>query len=155
MLSGNPEKGTAVNDTSRNNPHAIVLFRTDPEWHGVEIISATRQALGLKSSKIMHANVAAFYLGNLPSDLAQTMIWNALEQGIHVIVEARAVWRFRRIIEEHRQARMEGNPFYNLIWTYRIKKEGGVSFTEAGQMPQDEVAKEAAEARARARTKTS
>lgn len=143
-----------MEDTHRHNPHAVVFFRIDPEVYGVEIISATRLALGLRSTSIMNANVSAFYLGTLPQSMAEVMVWNALEQGIHVMVQAETIWRFRRIVEEHRLARMQGDPFYNLIWTYQIKGDGGVSFTEAGQTPQEKVAREAAQARARAHART-
>lgn len=155
--SGYPEKGTTVEDTSRNKPHAIVLFRTDPERYGVEIFSRVREWLGIRKG-VGNANIDLLDLKTLPVEEARRRVREAIEKGVHVFLEKRAVRNFRQIVEDHHLARMLGDPFYNLVWEYKItcvrkggKTEARIRFAEAGYIPSEDIPREALEASNRLR----
>lgn len=142
-LSGHPEKGTVVDDTSRNKPHAVVLFRTDPERYGVDIFARVRGWIGVRAD-LPNANVELLDLETLPIDEARHRVREAVQKGIHVFLDKKVVRRFRQVVEDHHLARMQGDPFYNLIWEYQIvkmkrKEEGKIRIAEAGYVPREEI----------------
>lgn len=139
-----------MEDTSRNRPHAIVLFRTDPELYGVEIFSRVREWLGIRKG-VGNANIELLDLETLPIEEARRRTREAIERGIHVFLEKKAVRNFRQIVEDHHLARMLGDPFYNLVWEYKIrgkvegKTEAKIRFAEAGYTPSEDIPREALE----------
>lgn len=140
-----------MEDTSRNKPHAIVLFRTDPERYGVEIFSRVREWLGIRKG-VGNANIDLLDLKTLPVEEARRRVREAIEKGVHVFLEKRIARNLRQIIEDHHLARMLGDPFFNLIWEYKIAytRKGGMSesrirFAEAGYTPSEDIPREALE----------
>ncbi|MDP2630985.1 MAG: hypothetical protein Q8P56_06305 [Candidatus Uhrbacteria bacterium] len=145
-----------MEDTSRNKPHAVVLFRTDPELYGVEIFSRVRGWLGIRKG-VGNANIELLDLTTLPIEEARLRVREAIEIGVHVFLEKKAVRNFRQVVEDHRLARMLGDPFFNLVWEYKIsgrtseKKEARIRFAEAGYTPSEDIPREALEASNRLR----
>ncbi len=127
----------------------MVLFRTDPERYGVDIFSRVRGWIGVKA-EITHANVELLDLETLPIDEARNRVREAVQRGIHVFLDKKVVRRFRQVVEEHHLARMQGDPFYNLIWEYQIvklkrKEAGKIRIAEAGYVPREEIPEAAVE----------
>lgn len=123
----------------------IIAYRINPKQYKAtwSLRTAVRKWVGF------HAKIKVIDLKATEEYESALQLREAvLEDEIPIFIHESAAPRYHHLVKSHHIKRLEkGGVAKNLIWCYRIQKNGNILIYEAGQRPQPDITKDIARAK--------